>query len=339
MMKTISAILFLFIANSLFCQDEDKIIHTKEGTILGDKKSLVIQCKKSYAAPPENKVITRICECQVELLDRRYTTKQLKNYQKKYKNSGLSQLIEDDTLLQKEFKTCTEGVNDLLLLSIPDYRKNFISKCIDNLKSSILKPLNDTLATLFCSCAIDVMEKRKITLEKFEDLSDPTSFLYNEIAYKCGSPYLQPSDYARDWKLSDTINIKSNVIYDSVPVISIMGMHKIKISIGNETRIWMIDSGASDLIVSDEFIKMLKQKKMITELNFMGEGYASLANNSRIQCKRYKIDNVKIGQFTIDNVILSSSTGVKEFLVGKSLLNKFSSWTIDNKNNLLILVR
>lgn len=339
MRKLLVAILFLFIAKEVFSQDDDKIIHTKEGTTLGHKKSLVFQCKKSYAAPSENKVITQICECQVNLLDRRYTMKQLKSYQRKYKNVGLAQLMEEDTLLHKEFRKCTEGVNDILLLSIPDYRKSFISKCVDNLTLSNLKPLNDTLAALFCSCAIEVMEKRKITLEKFEDLTDPTSFLYNEIAYKCGSPYLQPSDYARDWKPSDSIDIRSNVIHDSVPVISVMGMHKIKISIGNDTRIWMIDSGASDLIVSDEFIRMLKQKRIITELNFMGEGFASLANNSRIPCKRYKINNVKIGQFAIDNVILSSSPGVKEFLVGKSLLNKFRSWTLDNKSNLLILTK
>ena len=199
--------------------------------------------------------------------------------------------------------------------------------------------MNDTLATLFCSCAMDVIEKRKLTIEKFEDLTDPSSFLYNEIAYKCGSPYLRPSDFARDWKPADSADIKPTFSSDSVPVISVMGMHKIKITIGNETRIWMIDSGASDLLVSDEFIKLLKQQKVITELSFMGEGYASMANNSRVLCKRYKVNNVRIGRYTIDNVILSSSPGVKEFLMGKSLLNKFSSWTIDNKNNLLVLVK
>jgi hypothetical protein len=338
-MKLIPAILLLLIANSLFSQDEDKIIHTKEGTTLGHKKSLVIQCKKSYSAPPENKIISQVCECQVNLLDRRYSMKQLRSYQKKYKEAGLAQLMEEDTLLKKEFKKCTEGVNDILLLSIPDYRKNFIVKCVDNLRSGNEKPLNDTLAALFCNCAIEVMEKRKITLEKFDDLSDPTTFLYNEIAYKCGSPYLQPSDLAKDWKVSDSSDIKPHYLIDSIQVISVMGMHKIKITVGKETRVWMIDSGSSDLLVSDEFVKMLKQQKIISELNFIGEGYASLANNSRISCKRYKIDNVKIGRFIINNVILSSSTGVKEFLVGKSLLNKFSSWTIDNKNNLLILVK
>jgi hypothetical protein len=339
MMRTISIILFLLLADCLFGQDDDKVIHTKEGGAIGFKKSLVIQCKKSYAAPPENKIIAQVCECQVNLLDRRYSLKQIKNYQKKYKDAGLARLMEEDTLLQKEFKKCTEGANDILLLSIPDYRKNFIIKCIDNLKLGSEKPLNDTLATLFCSCAIEVMEKRKLTLEKFDDLRDPTSFLYNEIAYKCGSPYLQVSDLAKDWKAADSADIKPNYSIDSVQIISVMGMHKIKITIGNETRVWMIDSGSSDLLVSDEFVKMLKQQKIISELNFIGEGHASLANNTRISCKRYKIDKVKIGRFVIDNVILSSSNGVREFLVGKSLLNKFRSWTIDNKNNLLILVK
>ena len=336
---TLAILLLLSVVPHLFGQDEDKIIHTKEGGVLGHKRTLVIQCKKSYAAPPENKIITQICECQVQLLDRRFTNKQIKTYQKKYKSYGFAQLMEEDTLLQNEFKKCSEGVNDVLLLSIPNYRRNFISKCVDNLKSGIQKPLNDTLASLFCSCAVDVMEKRKITVEKFEDLTDPTSFLYNEIAYKCGSPYLHASDFARDWKVRDSADIRPALRSDSVTIFPVTGLHKIKITIGNETRFWLIDSGASDLLVSDEFIKLLKQQKAITELSFIGEGYASMANNSRVLCKRYKVDNVRIGNYAIDNVILSSSAGVKEFLMGKSLLNKFSSWTLDNKNSRLVLVK
>ena len=329
--------LFLSFIKTSFCQDEDKIIHTKGGTGIGTKKSLVIQCKLSYAAPTENKMITQICECEVNLLDRRFTMKQIKTYQKKYKEKGLYQLMEDDTLLQRQLKECTASGSNILLTSIPGYRQNFVTKCMDNLKGSTTKPLNDTLAALFCSCAADVLEKRKITLEKFDDLSDPSSFLYNEIAHKCGSPFLVPSDFAKEWRSSDSADIKGMNRIDSVPVIPIMGMHKIKISIGKETRIWLIDSGASDLLVSDDFVKLLKQQGVVSEMNFAGEGSYSLADDRQISCKRYKIDSVRIGHFVVNNVILSASKNVKEFLMGKSLLNKFSQWMIDNKNNLLIL--
>jgi hypothetical protein len=319
-----------------FSQDADKFIYTKDGRPLAQRKSLIIQCRKGYAAPPDNKIVTQLCECQVDLLNKRYTLGQIKKYERLYRGNGLSQIMAEDTLLQRQMKECTNSNGAVLLLKIPEYRQSFVTKCIDNLKMNFDKPLNDTLAALYCNCAADILEKRKLTLEKFDDLSDPSSLIYNEVAFKCGSPYLEASDFAKDWKASNLNDIQGPAV-DTVQVISVMGMHKIKIRIGNELRIWMIDSGASDLLVSDEYAKTLKSNGILTEINFMGEGLYSLADNRVVSCKRYKIDSVRIGHCVINNVIISVSKSAKEFLLGKSMLNKFSEWSIDNKNNLLIL--
>jgi len=318
-------------------EENDKIIHTKEGRPLATKKSLVIQCRKGYGAPVENKLITQICECQVNLLDRRYSIKQLKAYERKYHEYGIARLIDQDTLLKTQTTDCLGSSKNLVLTSIPSYRHSFVDKCIEKVKLNATKPLSDTLAAAFCSCAAEVLEKRKVTLERLDDLSDPSSFLYNEVAYKCGSPFLEPSDFAKDWTASNSKDISGNINTDSVAVISVMGMHKIKITVGGQTRIWLIDSGASDLLISEDFAKTLKQQGTISEMNFAGEGYYALADNRLVLCKRYKIDNVHIGKFTINNVILAVSKEAKEFLAGKSLLNKFSEWALDNRNNLLIL--
>jgi hypothetical protein len=339
--KIISTLSFILFSSSLLAQtidaDDDKIIHTTDGHTLATKKTLVILCKKSYGAPSENKIVTQICQCQVNLLDRRYSMKQIKSYEKKYKGNGVGMLIDEDTLLKRQIKDCIATSKDMVMTSIPAYRQSFINKCKDNIQLNSTKPLNDTLATVFCSCAADVLEKRKITLEKFDDLSDPSSFLYNEIAYKCGSPFLEASDFAKDWKASNRMDIVGGEDVDSITIISVMGMHKIKITIGNQTRIWMIDSGASDLLVSEDYVNTLKKLGVIREMNFIGEGLYSTADNRQVSCKRYKIDSVHIGHFTINNIIIATSRETKEFLMGKSLLNKFSEWSIDNKNNWLIL--
>jgi hypothetical protein len=246
-------------------------------------------------------------------------------------------MIEDDTLLKTQTRQCLENSKNVLITSIPAYRQSFITKCIDRIKSNFTKTVNDTLATAFCNCAADVLEKRKVTLETFDDLGDPSSFLYNEIAYKCGSPLLEPSDLAKDWKPSNAQDVIGERNIDSVNIISVTGMHKVKIRIGNETRIWMIDSGASDLLISEDYANRLKKQGIIRELNFIGEGVYLLADNRRVSCKRYKIDSLQIGHFTVNNVILAYSRDTKEFLLGKSLLNKFTEWSIDNKNNKLIL--
>ena len=90
---------------------------------------------------------------------------------------------------------------------------------------------------------------------------------------------------------------------DSVQVISIMGMHKVRIKIGDEIRIWMIDSGASDLLIPDKSATELKAKKLFSELDFIGEGQYVLADSRLITCKSYKIDGLQIGNFKVNNVI------------------------------------
>src|SRR3982751_2779872 len=92
---------FIFLASHAPAQNsDDRLIRTKDGGTLGYKKALVIQCKKFYGAPPDNHLITKICECEVGLLDQRYTLKQVQAYDKKYKGDGLSMLMQADTLLQ-----------------------------------------------------------------------------------------------------------------------------------------------------------------------------------------------------------------------------------------------
>ncbi len=333
----LTCLICLFYFGTIQAQEASRIIRTKEGQSLGPKRAFVALCKKAYGAPADNPLITKICECQADLLDERYSRKQIKNYQKTYGGRAINMLMEDDTLLQKQMKECGSGMENQLLLDIPEYRKSFVSKCIDNLKLKSIQPVNDTLAAIFCNCAANVMEKRKITLEQFDDLANPSSFLYNEIAYKCGSPYLKSSDFAPGWSTASSADILGSVPIDSIQVISLMGMHKVKITIGSTTKIWMLDSGASDLFISEEYARELKAKGLLSEMNYIGEGLYSLANNSVVSCKRYKINGVKIGKFELNNIIIATSKEAKEFLLGKALLNKFSQWTLDNKNDVLIL--
>jgi hypothetical protein len=329
-------LIFSFLASH--AQDDDKYLHSKEGNTVGFKKDFIISCRQGFAAPAENKIITKICECQINLLERRFPLKQIRQYQKKYKGDAWNKLIEEDTILQRQFKDCFEGNNDALLLSIPAYRESFIKECVESItRENPERNLNDTLVSVYCNCAAEIIEKRKIKLDKMDELSDPNSFIYNEIAYKCGSPFLEASDFAKEWRASNRNDINGPFEIDSVQVISVNGMHKVKIAVGGIIKIWMIDSGASDLLMSDDFAKTLREKGVISERNFAGEGHYMLADNRQVTCKRYKIDNVQIGRYSVNNIIIAVSKDVKEFLVGKSLLNKFSQWTIDNKNNVLIL--
>lgn len=52
-----------------------------------------------------------------------------------------------------------------------------------------------------------------------------------------------------------------------------------------------------------------------------------------------RVNNVQIGKYTLDNMMLSVAKDADVFLLGKSFLNKFRRWTVDNQEELLILER
>lgn len=329
---------FVFNCILLYAQDEDKLIHSKEGNTLVEKKILVLSCMDHYGAGLSQEAVKNICSCQVNLLDRRYSNKELKTYQKKYKGGALSKLVENDSMLQAEMNKCVESVRGMSATSIPEYKKAFISNCIKRLSFSGVVD-TDSLRSIFCNCAADILENRKISIDQINDLGDPSSFLYNEVAVKCGSPVLKPSDVAKDWSPLFATDIVGSQPVDTVQLLAFMGMHKLKLTIGGETRIWLLDSGASDLLISDDFFRLLLKKGYISDKDYKGEGRYVLANGSIDKCKKYLVNNIRIGSFLVNNVIVSVSLQANDFLVGKSLLNKFLFWTIDNKNNYLILHR
>jgi predicted aspartyl protease len=62
-----------------------------------------------------------------------------------------------------------------------------------------------------------------------------------------------------------------------------------------------------------------------------------MANGTVDTCRRYRINNVQIGHFKVDNVIVSVSEKGKRIIVGKALLNKFRTWSLNNQQNTLVL--
>jgi hypothetical protein len=54
-------------------------------------------------------------------------------------------------------------------------------------------------------------------------------------------------------------------------------------------------------------------------------------------CRKYRVNDVRNGNFTLDNVVVAVTDKGKKIIVGKSLLNKFTSWMLDNKEHTLVL--
>lgn len=111
----------------------------------------------------------------------------------------------------------------------------------------------------------------------------------------------------------------------------------LKIKFGNIIKTYLLDSGASDMTLDDQTQQYLKTTNELKIENKLTNREYILADGSKVQYKR-----VQIPTFSINNIIVKNINAVlvengKPLLLGKSFLDSFKSWKVDNKNNMLIV--
>jgi predicted aspartyl protease len=94
------------------------------------------------------------------------------------------------------------------------------------------------------------------------------------------------------------------------------------------------------VFITSDFERDLLLEGLIKKSDYLSARLYRMADGSQVECRRLKLNNIKIGGFAINNVIVAiteKSNGM--LLLGKSLLDKFSDWKIDNQKEQLILTR
>jgi len=114
-------------------------------------------------------------------------------------------------------------------------------------------------------------------------------------------------------------------------------VYYIWVTIGTVKRKFVLDSGASDVLISEESEKDLINSGIIKKTNYLEPALYKLADGSIIQCRRLILPTIQIGNFIVKNVKASIGVGNASLLIGKSLLDKFKKWTIDNESQILNL--
>jgi clan AA aspartic protease (TIGR02281 family) len=99
-----------------------------------------------------------------------------------------------------------------------------------------------------------------------------------------------------------------------------------------------VDSGASDVVLSEDVFRELLRQKKIARSDYLGEGYGTLADGSQVSAELYNLRSLKVGDRTLHNVTAAVSRGRRgQLLLGQSFLRRFKSWSIDNKAKVLVL--
>ena len=106
---------------------------------------------------------------------------------------------------------------------------------------------------------------------------------------------------------------------------------------GQLTLKFVIDSGASDVSIPADVVLTLVRTETIRDTDFLGKETYRLADGSTVPSQRFVIGSLKVGDKTLENVVGSIAPVTGSLLLGQSFLSRFSSWSIDNQRQALIL--
>ena len=337
--KLLFSLILVFISISANSQRNDfksNFIYTKGQDPILNRWRLKADCLRSLKADETNDVVANICDCYVNSLDGYFTRKE---YQK-FTSRGvvdIQGLINSDPIFKDRIESCYKGSGRTILLQAQSFTEESINACIDNIQKNSNKTLDSNKLKNFCSCQFDLVKSKKLSDKEYAAVSDPNSLLFFEIMFKCGDPFAEDiATHLKNWTVNSVSEI-TGPASDSIQVLNMNGMTFVKLKIGSFVQFWLFDTGASDLLISKEMEEALKAENVITDKNFMGIKEYEMANGIIDTCRTYNIDGIRIGNYYLKNITVAASDKAKRNIVGKSLINKFSSWMLNNKDNTLIL--
>jgi predicted aspartyl protease len=199
------------------------------------------------------------------------------------------------------------------------------------------------------SCILEKSEDKKSNISGFslytkDEDKYTTQKLFNSVNYlitlaeengmverKDDDPFA-PKNYN-----PNSVEIKSTSKNGSIKLSIQNGVYHLSVTIGGVTKSFVLDTGASEVLISEDFESMLLKNGTIKKTNYLNPALYRIADGSIVQCRRLVIPKLTIGSFTITNVQASIGAGSVPLLLGKTVLDKFSSWTINNQTQTLNL--
>jgi len=106
---------------------------------------------------------------------------------------------------------------------------------------------------------------------------------------------------------------------------------------GKLTLDFIIDSGATDVQIPADVVLTLFRTGSIVKEDFLGQQQYQLADGSTVPSPVFVIRSLKVGDKVLENVRASVASVNGSLLLGQSFLNRFNSWSVDNRNRLLFL--
>jgi clan AA aspartic protease (TIGR02281 family) len=125
---------------------------------------------------------------------------------------------------------------------------------------------------------------------------------------------------------------------ESFPLKREGGVLVLPVQINNSITIdFIIDSGASDVVLPLDVFSTLSRAGTITSKDMLVSQTYELADGSRHEARRFRIRSLKIGELGLQNVVGSVAPTGGSLLLGQSFLSRLPGWSIDNQREVLVV--
>jgi hypothetical protein len=185
---------------------------------------------------------------------------------------------------------------------------------------------------------LSTMDYEDMNMEKYlkfiQDMSDETSPLHNE--YVNNFTVLFEKNCIKTFSSVSVEGPQKGV----VPLSKYGTMYKIKVTTGKSEKYFIMDTGADNCFLTKSYARELEDMNLIQQKDYIESAEYQDAHGKTVLHKRVLLNNVKIGDFTLNNVIFAiANNDAGGLLLGKDILDAFQSWNINNNNSTLELVK
>ncbi|MBM77996.1 MAG: hypothetical protein CL846_05900 [Crocinitomicaceae bacterium] len=340
-------IYLLFIYNPFSAQD----VYTKDGIKLGDRSEFINSCIGGFEKETINlKGITinkkNYCSCMCDNLMPQITSEEILHFMK---NNDIMSIFMKD----KNFDLIMECVEDHMKLE-DDYvfkenaysenqKKVYMKTCVQEfMNNKDDQPWSINEAEEYCECAMKKLYSEGYTFKDLMETDDEDSKVFNEIVVPCISELITTSDEEQIYQFPNTYNINDivgNSYSSAIELVDYLGQgYKMKIEIDGVVKYFLFDTGASDLVINRNIERDLLINGSINKNSYVGKDFYLLANNEKVEADIVLVNNLKIGNYTLNNVYIAiiDDGGM---LCGKGLFDKFRTWEFEEDKNRIIVYK
>ena len=326
-----------------------QVVKSKDGVSLGQRSEFISACTKVADKKLMNingmEIETyKYCAC---VCDNLIPTINSWEMERAMKENKMTDLFLKDENLEKLMK-CLEGnfkINDDYKFESTDnpelQKKIGIKNCVNEILSDgeMNEIWTKELAEEYCDCAISKLLSAGYTYRDILEIEDENSASFNEIALPCVAEVFKTNTEFKSSNSYNIYDIKGGGYRSRIPLVDYLGQgYKIKINISGVVKYYLFDTGASDLIINRDTERELLLNGVLKKENYLNKTEYTLANNQTVKAQMVKLDNIIIGDYTLNNVVIAV-IDEGSLLCGKSFLDKFKKWEIDKQNNVLILYK